>query len=203
MKIQIIAVFGIALIMIGSCGPTGESKGIKADNREGISKQDVASDDAPARLARTKATAIYSALIANLVFGSELETGPDDTLLVANKTAESTPIPAANSVPGLHSELAQRLVDVNSKSKDFDPSLDVYVRLERVDLTSLPRETAKRKFPGSKGILTLSQIAVSDDLSQALLFVRFENWSGVIEQRYALIEIETPDRAMSVRFFPV
>lgn len=147
--------------------------------------------------------AVYSTVLANLVLDAKTGARPDDMLLISKLAIMPRQLNRLAEISSVSKDAKDSLLNANLSNFEFPTSFEVYFDIQWVDGSALSEKCQaklRESYPTAKGVLELSPIGVSDDFSEALVFLRFTDWNGMVDERVAIVSPSTRENAAKVEF---
>jgi hypothetical protein len=183
------------VLSVGSCRRSAQAT-VKVSATENFrQKQSTASE-----------AGIYSAMLSGFKLGPGLIVGPNETLLLSRTTIKPGRTEFLSSDPSVGRDAIADLTKQNLTTMDLPAPFDAYMHLKLVSTTDASKAglaRVRRANPATTGILHLSRIGYSADQTQAIIYTNFEHWDGSALEQFAVIETQTRERAMNVRWIDI
>lgn len=142
-------------------------------------------------------TSIYMVLLSRIFYNQYtdnllVELIPSDMIVYKHKTIPPAGIEQIESNPDIRPSLISNFEEANQKSKKLDDTYVLTITVQALsddsDMITFYRK-AKRKYPGTKAVISFSDIGFDESSSKALVYVEYYHPDKGIIKFYILMTL--------------
>lgn len=196
MKISLlVAVLSPLLIQSGCANSLGERKNVFLSASQGNTTTP-SPDSGKLRVGRELKWVeygLYSYVIGHLVFATDFEITPDDTLIIKDQTISPPNLDSTILPFTLEQKTRSDFLKKNSSPYDLEPLFDVHAKYKIATVLGADKSSLviiKSKYPKANSILCLSRIGINQDRTQALVYLEAIDGKNEITKQFFILSLD-------------